>query len=134
MSRRNGWRPLILSAIVILAAAGSAAGARLRYHYVPADAAGRVAFKPGPCAGEHISAFGIACDNCPPRPNCWKPFRHPCTGQTLVVPLALPAGTPIIYHKTGAVMFNYGSYFVEVRFLPDGSVDVIYSSGLLREI
>jgi hypothetical protein len=50
------------------------------------------------------------------------------------VPLALPDGTPVIEHVGQRIVYNYGSYTVEVRFLPDGGVDVVYNSGLLRRI
>jgi hypothetical protein len=52
----------------------------------------------------------------------------------VVVPLALPCGTPVIEHVWRRTVYNYGSYTVEVRFLPDGSVDVMYDSGLLRAL
>jgi hypothetical protein len=48
--------------------------------------------------------------------------------------LALPEGTPVIMHVWQGIVYDYGSYTVEVRFLSDGSVDVIYNSGLLRRI
>jgi hypothetical protein len=48
--------------------------------------------------------------------------------------LALPDGTPVIEHVRQRIVYNYGSYTVEVRFLPEGAVDVIYNSGLLRRI
>jgi hypothetical protein len=35
-------------------------------------------------------------------------------------------------YRTRRVIYNYGSDTVEVHFLPDGSVDVIYNSGLFR--
>jgi hypothetical protein len=127
------WQP-ILAAIVIVALASSAQAARTRYHFVPVDPAGHVTFKPGPCAGERVTLAGTHCDNCPPPPNCFRPFQHPCSGQMVVVPLNLPFGTPTIYHRPNRIIYNYGSYFVEVHFLPDGSVDVIYSSGLFRAI
>jgi hypothetical protein len=44
----------------------------------------------------------------------------------------LPEGTPRIEHVWRRIVYNYGSYTVAVLFLPDGSVDVIYNSGLLR--
>jgi hypothetical protein len=61
-------------------------------------------------------------------------FRHPCTGLTVVAPLALPDSTPRMEYRTNRVIYNYGSYTVEVHFLPDGRVDVIYNSGLFREL
>ncbi len=126
---------LLTGAIALLfLAAHRAEAARARFHYVSADPAGHVTFKPGPCAGERITICGTSCDNCPPRPTCYQTYQHPCTGQTVIVPLALPLGTPTIYHRPNRIKYNYGSDFVEVHFLPDGSVDVIYSSGLFRGI
>jgi hypothetical protein len=61
-------------------------------------------------------------------------LTHPCTGQAVSVPLALPCDTPVIQHVRNSTVYNYGSYTVEVRFLADGSVDVIYNSGLLRAV
>lgn len=134
MAAHKGLLHRLLAVALGLAFAGSAEAARLRYHFVPADPAGHVTFKPGPCAGERVTLAGTRCDNCPPVPNCHQAFQHPCTGQTIIVPLRLGIGTPQIYHRRNAVVYNYGSEFVEVRFLPDGSVDVIYSSGFLRAI
>jgi hypothetical protein len=87
-------------------------------------------------AGERAGSFGkprgSVCE--PPQPTCWVKFNHPCTGQEVKVPLALPDGTPLIQHVRQRIVYNYGSYTVEVRFLPDGGVEVIYNSGLLRRI
>jgi hypothetical protein len=86
--------------------------------------------------GERAGSFGkprgIVCEL--PPATCWVKFKHLCTGQAVTVPLALPVGTPVIQHVRQRIVYNYGSYTVEVRFLPDGSVDVIYNSGLLRRI
>jgi hypothetical protein len=59
-------------------------------------------------------------------------FCHPYTHSNVAVPLALPEGTPNILHGPDRITFNYGSYAVRVRFLADGSVDVVYDSGFLR--
>jgi hypothetical protein len=59
-------------------------------------------------------------------------FRHPCTGRSLVLPLALPRDTPQMEYRTNRTIYNYGSYTVEVSFLADGTADVIYNNGLLR--
>jgi hypothetical protein len=61
-------------------------------------------------------------------------FGHPCTGQTVVVPLALPDSTPQMEYRPNRVIYNYGSYTVEVHFLANGLVDVIYNSGLFRAL
>jgi hypothetical protein len=52
----------------------------------------------------------------------------------VIVPLALPEGIPVIEHRNGRVIYNYGTYTVETVFLPDGTVDVVYNSGLLRAL
>ena len=58
-----------------------------------------------------------------------------CIGwPTITVPLSFPEGTPRIEHRADRVIYNYGSYTVEVHFLPDGSVDVVYNSGLRRAL
>ena len=37
-------------------------------------------------------------------------------------------------HRDDRIIYNYNDYYIEVRFLQDGSVDVIYNSGLLRPL
>jgi len=59
-------------------------------------------------------------------------LTHTCTGQCVIVPLSLPPDTPIIEHGPSWIDYNYGSDVVRVNFLGDGSVDVIYNTGLLR--
>ena len=45
-----------------------------------------------------------------------------------------PDSTPRVQHRWDRIIFNYGSYTIEVVFLPDGTVDVVYNSGFLRPI
>lgn len=133
----NGLLKQALAGIILLSISATADAARGRFHYVPADSCGTAALKPsGPCGtvGERISVLGTRPDCCPPPPTCLHTYRHPCTGQTVVVPLALPDDTPVIYHRANRIIYNYGSYAVEVHFLPDGSVDVVYNSGLFRAL
>ena len=136
MSAWNAWLRWAAAALLLLGLAGQAAAARLRYHYVPADGCGTLNLRPvGPAApGERLVWLGGWEPYCEaPRPNCNVTFRHPCTGQTVTVPLALPVdSTPRMEYRTSRVIYNYGSYTVEVHFLPDGSADVIYNSGLFR--
>src|SRR5262249_11929418 len=119
--------------------------ARVQFHYLPVDPQGHSVLLPSrtAAAGERVSWFGTVREsyfgrttvNPTARPlivNVEAPFRHPYTGRTVIVPLSLPEGTPRIEHVRNRVVYNYGSYTVEVRFLPDGSFDVIYDSGLLR--
>lgn len=133
MSNRNRWLDMLAVAALLLVSGGVAPAARVRYHFMPADGSGNTVLKPGP-AGERVSWFGPAREAVPPppRPTCQVTFLHPYTGRTVTVPLALPLSTPRIEHVRNRIVFNYGSDTVEVRFLPDGSVDVIYNTGLLR--
>jgi hypothetical protein len=112
---------------------GTASAARVRFHYTPDQLNCKV---PPVVAGEEISWFGAFRQPCPRtlHPTHSVCFRHPCTGATITVPLALPPGTPRIEHVRNRVIFNYGDYTVEVQFLPDGSVDIIYNSGLFRPL
>jgi hypothetical protein len=115
----------------MLLLADPASAARLRYHLV-ADPAGGGCLR-APAAGERRTLTGWEPYNCPPpRATRMVSFRHPCTGQTVTVPLALPASTPRMEYVRDRVVYNYGDYTVEVRFLEDGSADVIYDSGLFR--
>ena len=68
------------------------------------------------------------------QPNRLVTFRHPYTSRNVTVPMKLPDSTPRIEHISDRVRFNYGSYSVEARFLPDGAVDVVYNSGFLRSL
>ncbi len=129
------WRVRLIAAAgaagLLLATVQSAGAARLRYHYTP-DPAGSGCLKPA-AAGERLSLSGWQPTDCPPpRPTQVVTFRHPCTGQAVNVPLALPASTPRMEYVRDRVVYDYTNYTVEVRFLKDGSADVIYDSGLLR--
>jgi hypothetical protein len=118
--------------VLFLAGVPSADAARVRYHFV-ADPAGNGCLR-APSTGERLTLLGWQPYNCPPpRATQLVSFRHPCTGQTVTVPLALPDSTPRMEYTRGRTIYNYGSDTVEVRFLADGSADVIYDSGLLRE-
>jgi hypothetical protein len=125
-----------LALAVILWAGGTASAARVRYHYVP-SANGAMTLVPyaASAPGEKITLLGRS-PYCvpPPRATCMASYRHPATGCTVTVPLGLPPDTPTIEHRADRVIYNYGSYMVEVTFLADGSVDVTYSNGLLRDI
>ncbi|MBY0527514.1 MAG: hypothetical protein K2R98_29225 [Gemmataceae bacterium] len=127
---------LTFGAVVALLLCGNVASAAIvRYHYVPAGP-GPMTLAPGPTGapGELINIRGRQPYNCPPRPTCLVTFKHCFTGALVVVPLALPEGTPQMMHRGNRTIYNYGSYTVTVQFLEDGSVDVIYNSGLFREI
>jgi hypothetical protein len=107
----------------------------VRVHFGPADSSGQATFK--------MAADGAQAEWQPwrgssrrqpytgnLRPTHMVTFRHAYTGQNVHVPLALPEGTPRIEHVRNRVVFNYGSYTVEVQFFSDGSLDAIYNSGL----
>jgi hypothetical protein len=68
------------------------------------------------------------------KPNQMVTFRHPYTGRNVTVPLRLPQGTARMEQRSDRIIYNFGDYTVEARFLPDGSVDVIYNSGLARPL
>jgi hypothetical protein len=122
-----------LAVALLLTGASHASAAIARFHYVPNGPNGALTFVPSdPTAGERISIFGVRADPRPPRPTTMIRYRHPGTGRTLLVPLALPPGTPRIYHRTNRIVRDYSGYTVQVEFLADGSVDVIYNSGFLR--
>ena len=134
MVRRACWTRLLVFTGLFLSAEMAEAAA-VRFHYVPApaDSCGTIAMRPT-CDGESMRWFGTVREPCNGRfqPTHIVTFHHPHTGQNISIPLALPEGTPTIMHGPDRVTFNYGSYAVRVRFLPDGSVDVIYDSGFLR--
>jgi hypothetical protein len=137
MSPRNRWLRLVAAAALLLGTGGVAAAARVRYHYVPTDDCGHTTLKPDSACGgmgEEVRWFGLKREPCssPPHPTHLITFCHPCSGRNVIVPVALPEGTPRIEHVRDRIVYNYGSYTVEARFLPDGSVDIIYNSGLLR--
>jgi hypothetical protein len=111
----------------------------VRYRFVPKDACGTMAPTPvGPegTIGELKLALGLRSLPYPyaVRPNRLVTFRHPYTGRNATVPMRLPDGTPRMEHRADRIIYNYGDYTVEARFLPDGSVDVVYNSGLLRPL
>jgi len=122
--------------VLFFAAALPAPAASVRYHYGPADACGTLALKPDArgLVGERVSWFGTSrvAEYNPPNPSFRLTFRHPFTGSTVTLPVGLPEGTPRIEYRTHWVIYNYGTYAVEIHFLSDGSVDVVYNSGLLR--
>lgn len=137
---RHRLTPLLLALAALCLTGGPATAARVRYHFVPAGDGPALTFQPdAPCggAGERLSWFGgvreCSCKP-PPRPTVSATFRHPYSGRCVSVPLALPEGTPVMMHRADTVIYNYGSYSVEVRFIADGSVDVIYNSGLMRAL
>lgn len=134
MLGRNGVRGVLAAAVLLLATSGPASAARARFHYVVGPDGCRMVLQPVGAGGERITIFGVTPDATPPPVTHLVTFDHEFTGQRVTVPLNLPSGTPVIEHRYRRYIYNYGSYTVEVVFLPDGSVDVVYNSGLLRAI
>ncbi len=136
MRGRNRWPRLLVLAGLFSLSGGMAEAAVVRFHYVPCDSRANTTMRPSCGVGESTRWFGTVREPCsgPLRPTHVVTFRHPYTGQNVSVPLALPEGTPIIMHGPDRITFNYGSYAVRLRFLPDGSVDVAYDSGFLRAL
>ena len=122
---------IALAAVLVLAR--TAPAAVVRYHYVPADAAGHLVLAQGPAV--KITVFGRQPYNCPPQITCKVTFRHDCTGNMVVVPLGLPAHqTPKIMHRDNRYIYDYSGYSIQVIFLEGGAVDVAYNSGLFRDV
>jgi hypothetical protein len=125
-------------ALLLFCIGGSDARAgRVRFHYAPVDDRGNTTLKPGGYGGpgERISWFGFMSEPYfdQPRPTHLATYRHSYTGRPVAVPLTLPESTPRIEHRgRDRLIYNYGSDTVEIHFLPDGAVDVIYDSGLFR--
>jgi hypothetical protein len=131
MSFRKGLAAASVAGSLFLASAQSADAARIRYHYA-AEPGGNGCLK-APAAGERLTVRGWQAYDCPPpRATQLVTFRHPCTGQPVTVPLALPEATPRMEYTRGRAIYDYGSDTVEVRFLADGSAEVIYDSGFFR--
>jgi hypothetical protein len=129
MSLRTGLAAAVAG--LLLASALPADAARVRYHFT-AEPGCNGCLK-APQVGQRLTLTGWQAYNAPPpRATQLVSFRHPCTGQTVTVPLALPSSTPRMEYTRGRVTYDYGSDTVEVRFLQDGSAEVIYDSGLLR--
>jgi hypothetical protein len=112
---------------------------QVRYRFIPTDACGTMTQVPaGPkgTIGELKQIFGAQPQPYPyaVRPNQMVTFRHPFNGRNVTVPLRSPEGPPRLEHRSDRIVYNYGDYVVEARFLPDGSVDVVYNSGLFRPL
>jgi len=135
MFQRIRWFALFL---LILAPASATAEA-VRYRYVPAAAGGTMSQVPiGPegTIGELKRGLGVRVFpyRYAVKPNQIVTFRHPFNGRNVNVPLRLPVDQARIEHQRDRIVYNYGDYTVEARFLPDGAVDVVYNSGLLRPL
>jgi hypothetical protein len=127
----------IAAALTLVPTAGWADS--LRFRFVPANTEGaltQVAAGPDGALGELRSGLRAT-----PKPyagnyqaNRMVTFRHPYTSRNVIVPMKLPDSAPRIEHIADRIRLNYGSYYVEARFLPEGGVDVVYNSGYLRTL
>ena len=134
----NGWRDASVLAALCCLLAGAAQAAEIRFHYVPIDGAGNTTLRPiasSGTAGEKLRFAGTVRRPFAnqPRPTHLITFRHPYTGCHITVPLAFPAGTPLILYRSDRIVYDYTGYTVEAHFLPDGAVDVVYKNGLLQD-
>jgi hypothetical protein len=137
MRSKTCWLTTVFAVTLLFAVAQRAAAERAVFHYVPAGPDGALQLQPiaEGAAGERVDSLGkvrgTLCQA--PQPACNMTLMNPCNGQKVIVPLALPEDTPIIRHVQQGIVYDYGTYRVEVRFLPGGGVDVIYNS-ILRPI
>src|SRR5436190_21861602 len=109
------WFALLL---VLGTAPSWAAAEQVRYHFVPADACGKMQQVPaGPdgTIGELKRVLGARALPYPyaVHPNQLVTFRHPFTGRNVTVPLRMPAGTPRMEHRSDRIIYNFGDYTVE---------------------
>lgn len=129
----------LVLALVLGATPSWAVAEQVRFRFVPVDPCGTTAQVPvGPegALGELKRGFGLRPQPFPNmvRPNQMVTFRHPYNGRNVTVPLRLPPGPPRLEHGSDRITYNYGDYIVEARFIPDGSVEVYYNSGMLRPL
>jgi hypothetical protein len=126
----------LLAGALVLSLARPAHAERVRFHYTPGDVVAHSPVAPGPnVVGERVTLFGgTEPYTCQLRPTAIVTFRHCYTGQPVSVPLRLPDSVPRIEHRYNRVIYNYGSQTIELVFLPDGSVDVVYNSGGFRPL
>lgn len=128
----------LLTGLSIFSVPTSARADAVRFRFA-VDAEGglqQVAAGPQGAIGELVRGFGMQ-----PlpfqrmfRPNQMVTFRHPHHGRNVTVPLTLPDYVPRIAYRGDSIVYNYGSYWVEIRFLADGGVDVVYNSGPFRPL
>jgi hypothetical protein len=77
--------------------------------------------------GQVYSLGPTAVNQSPPVPNSWLNFRHPHTHAYVIVPVALPNGTPAIERAFDRIIYKYASVEVVIHFVRDGSVNVSYN-------
>jgi hypothetical protein len=126
---------LILAFWCIAATAGRADV--VRYHYTPTGPGGQLVLQPtaeGAPGEWRPWAFATRRSgyNREPKANRVVTYVHPSTGRQVNVPIAFPEGTPTVMSETGAITYAYTLYTIRVEFLVNGSVDVVYNSGIGR--
>jgi hypothetical protein len=132
----NQWLTALTATASLILLDGLTSAGQLRYHFVPTNSVGVTALKPAEAGGPGEKALLIGlvreADGRLPPPTHYVTFRHPYTLAPVTVPMTFAPGTPRLEHTPTRIVYNYGSYTVEARFQPDGSVDVIYDTGFLR--
>jgi hypothetical protein len=134
---RHMIAPALALALGLGCWASSAQAAWARLHYVESGTSGTLAYQPeGSASRATTSYMGLNVAPAPavPRPTHIVTFRHAYTGRMVSVPIAFPFGTPRLAYRTDSVVYDYGTYSITVRFIEDGSVDVVYRSGLFRSL
>lgn len=129
----------LFATILVVGLASSASGEALRLHYKPDHCAGYTSLKvagDGAVGEFSPSALGLMKQSyyCQPKATHMVTYRHPVSCRNVTVPIAFPQGTPRIAYQSDAIVYSYGLYTIRVEFLNDGSVDVLYNSGLFRPL
>jgi len=137
MTRRALSVGLVVAAALLMA--GSARADSVRFRFVPTGPDGQLVQVPaGPNGALGELRTGLRATAKPYAgnypPNRMVTFRHPYTSRNVIVPMKLPDNTPQIEHIGDRIRFGYTTYWIDVRFLPNGGVDVVYNSGLLRTL
>ena len=129
----------VLGLLVFGITATTAPAEVVRYHYSPTVVSGysSTSLKVGPngSTGEWSPSLISPRKEAyyqQPKATHMVTFRHPYSGQDVTVPIAFPQGTPQVTHQYDAIVYNYTQYQIRVQFFRDGSVDVVYNSGIFR--
>jgi hypothetical protein len=134
MHRHIPWFALIVLALPTIAHAEL-----VRFHYAPMDACNtmtQVSAGPDGALGELRRGYGVRSLPYPyvVRPNQMVTFRHAFNGRLVTIPMRFPASPPRIEQRADRIIYHFAEYDAEARFLPDGSVDVVYNSGFLSPL
>lgn len=137
-------RQLLVPALALLglsAMAATTSAEVVRFHYTPAQVCGYVStsLKVGADGSTgQWSSFLLSPRKdayyCQPKATHMVTFRHPTTNQNVTVPIAFPLGTPQVVIQSTAIVYTFTQYTIRVEFLTDGSVDVVYNSGIFRPL